>query len=219
MRAIAIVILLAGVAGADDKRLLEKGRLLDQQGKHAEAIAAYQAYLKDAPDDPVGNAELGLALYQIKDYKGAEAATRRAIAHADGDTLGAALFNLGMIQEASNVPQDAAQSYARSLQARPSRTARERLQRLDPAAAVKLDPFATVPLAGPFPSVRDACRDWNVRHGMGADDTWGEHGSCDRVDAITIADTTKIRAPFLAGWLGNAAIYRNARDLSLEVPS
>jgi tetratricopeptide (TPR) repeat protein len=218
MRALVILLVVAGVARADDKGLLDRGRTLEQQGKHAEAVAAYRAYVATAPDDPVGNAELGFALFQLKDYAHAEAATRVAIAHAADDTLGAALFNLAMIQEAEKLPQDAARSYAQSLQARPSRVARERLQKLDPGAAAKLDPLAPVLLAGPFALIRDACRDWNVRHGMSADDTWGEHGSCDNVDKIAIRDASKLRAPFQAVEAFQL-IDRSSLEIAVKLPA
>src|SRR5215470_8030107 len=114
MRSLALIAILSSPALADpDTKLLDKGRKLEQQGKHAEAIAAYEEYLKAAPDDPVANGELGFAALQARDLDKAEKATRLAIAHARvgsfprdraGRARGAALFNLGLIQEAQNKP-------------------------------------------------------------------------------------------------------------------
>ena len=196
-------------SAAETKRLaalLDQGRSLEAHGKHAEAIAAYTSYLATVPDDAVANAELGWAAFQAKDYKHAEAATRLAIAHAPPPTYvndpagrprGAALYNLGQIQEANGAPKDAAVSYAESIAARPSRAALARLQALDPAVAATVDPLAPARLPGPFPSVRDACRDWLVRHQLKTDETWGDDGSCDKPDAIAVRPG-KLAAPFEA---------------------
>jgi tetratricopeptide (TPR) repeat protein len=54
MRSFALIAILASTALAEPAdKLLDKGRKLEQQGKHAEAIAAYEEYLKAVPDDPV----------------------------------------------------------------------------------------------------------------------------------------------------------------------
>jgi tetratricopeptide (TPR) repeat protein len=188
-------------ASADgSKPLLDKARVLEAQGKHAAAVAAYEAYLQTAPDDATASAELGFAALQAKDLAKAEAATRLAIAHASSDTdakvRGAALYNLGMIQEAQNASKEAAVSYKESLASRPSRAARERLQKLDAAVAATIDPFAPAQLAGPFHDLADACRDWLVKHDGSASDTWGEHGSCASLDMIAVPKV-KLALPFL----------------------
>jgi hypothetical protein len=207
MRSFALVAILTSTALAEPAaKLLDKGRKLEQQGKHAEAIAAYEEYLKAAPDDPVANGELGFAALQAKDLDKAEKATRLAIAHAQvgsfhgdkaGRPRGAALFNLGMIQEAQNKPQDAAVSYGESLNARSSRVAREKLQKLDATLAAQLDPLAPTRLAGPFKTIKDLCRDWHKKTGGTGDETWGESSSCNKVDGIELAKgSAKLAAPF-----------------------
>src|ERR1700760_2991103 len=123
MRTLALMLVAATASAAPDPKLLATARNLEGSGKHAEAVAAYENYLKGAPDDAAANAELGFAALQAKDYPKAEAATRLAIAHApkgaylhdpNGKLRGTALYNLGLIQEAQNKPADAATSYKES---------------------------------------------------------------------------------------------------------
>jgi hypothetical protein len=209
MRILALVLALVMTAIATagpDPKLLASGRDLEAKGKHAEAIAAYEKYLKAAPDDAIANAELGFAALQAKDFTKAETATRQAIAHApkgaylhdpNGRARGAALFNLGLIQEAQGKPKDAATSYKESMASRPSRTVREKLQKLDPALAAVADPLAPVRLAGPFKDVRDLCRAWLKKAGEEQDATWGESSSCAKPDAIKVASSSKVAKPFL----------------------
>ncbi len=198
-------LFVATAAAAPDPKLLAQGRALEAKGKHAEAVAQFEAYLKATPDDPVGNAELGLAALGAKDLPKAEAATRRAIAHAakgqsahdpDGRTRGAALFNLGLILEAEGKPKDAAAAYKDSLGAKPSRVAREKLQKLDPALAAAADPLATEKLAGPFADIKALCRAWLAGNKEDPTATWGDGGSCDKPDPIKLA-AGKLAAPFL----------------------
>lgn len=206
MRVLVPLLLLSSIAAADpDPKLLAAGRALEAKGKHAEAVAQFEAYLKAAPDDPVGNAELGLAAFNAKDLAKAEAATRRAIAHAktgasshdpDGRPRGAALFNLGMILEAQGKPKDAAVAYKDSLAAKPSRVVREKLQKLDPAMAAAADPLATKKLAGPFKDITELCRAWRTDNTMNPDETWGDGGSCGKPDPVKLV-AGKLAAPFL----------------------
>ena len=106
-----------------------------------------------------------------------------AIAHApkgaylhdpNGRARGAALYNLGLIQEAQGKPKDAATSYKDSQASRPSRVVREKLQKLDPVVAAIADPLAPVRLAGPFKDIRELCRAWLKKVGEDEDSTWGE---------------------------------------------
>jgi hypothetical protein len=206
MRTLALVLAMTAVAAAaPDPKLLAKGRDLEANGKHAEAIVAYEQYLKAAPDDAVANAELGFAALQAKDLAKAEAATRNAILHApkgaylhdpSGRPRGAALYNLGLIQEAQGKPKDAAASYKESQASRPSRVVREKLQKLDPAVAATADPLVPVRLAGPFKDIRELCRAWLKKVGEDEDSTWGEGGSCAKPDAIKVA-SHKLAKPFL----------------------
>ena len=200
----ALLLTLSAVAAAGpDPKLLAKGRQLEADGKHAEAIAAYEAYLKGAPDDAVANAELGFAALQAKDLAKAEAATKRAISNApkgaylhdpNGRTRGAALYNLGLIQQAQGNPKQAATSFKDSQASRPSRTVREALQKLDPVLAGATDPLAPKRLAGPFADPEALCRAWLKKVGEDEAATWGEHSSCAKPDAIKVVG--KVSAPF-----------------------
>lgn len=205
MRSFVFVVGMLAAFPAYADGLLDKGRKLEQQGKHAEAIVAFEEYLKSKPDDPVGNAELGWAAYGAKNYVKAEAATRRAIAHAPkpmyvtdphGRTRGAAFYNLGMIQEAQGKPKDAAVSYSESVKARPSRMVREKLQKLDRAAAATVDALAPQRLLGPFPTIRDACRQTLKLAAADADTDWGGGNHCGNLETIPIT-TSKLAAPYL----------------------
>jgi hypothetical protein len=206
MRTLALVLAMTAVAAAaPDPKLLAKGRELEAKGNHAEAIVAYEQYLKAAPDDAVANAELGFAALQAKDLTKAEAATRNAILHApkgaylhdpNGRARGAALYNLGLIQEAQGKPKDAATSYKESQASRPSRIVREKLQKLDPVVAATADPLVPARLAGPFKDLRSLCRAWLKKVGEDEDSTWGEGGSCAKPDAIKVAGS-RLAKPFL----------------------
>jgi hypothetical protein len=208
MRVLTALVVTAlihpAVAGPDDSALRETGRQLERRGKHAEAIAAFEAYLKAHPDDVAINAELGFSAYQAKDYPRAEAATRKAIARAPmpayandpaGRPRGAAFYNLGLILEAVGKPRDAAMAYADSLRARPSRVVRERLQKLDATLAAAVDPLGARPLAGPFDSIDDACRDQLKRAGEDPDGTWGENESCTRAAKLAV-ERAKLASPY-----------------------
>ncbi|HEX3760752.1 MAG TPA: tetratricopeptide repeat protein [Kofleriaceae bacterium] len=193
------VLALAGGATAAPDEALRKARKLAAAGKHAEAVAAFEQVVKAHPDDVAAQAELGFEAYKAKDYAKAEAVTRAAIAKlpaakaSDADTSqadrtrGAALYNLGLILEATNRPKDAATAYAGSLDARASRAARTRLQKLDPALAAKHDPLAPDPLAGPFASLTATCE--AARKDAPADPPadWDEGESCARPPRIAIA--------------------------------
>ena len=149
------------LSAADQKKykeLLKKGRALEAKKKHAEAVAAFEECVKVSPDDAVALSELGWAAFQGKDLKKAEAATRKAIANQAAPTVrGAALYNLGRIQEEQKNKPGAIASYSESLRARPNAVVRARLRKLDPKAATAFDPFAPVTLAGPFASIDAYC--------------------------------------------------------------
>ncbi len=78
---------------------------LEQQGKNAEAEAAWRAYLKVHPADPEPYAQLGLLEARQEHYKEAVPLYRKALAmnpHVKGLrlNLGLALFKLGDLKEA-----------------------------------------------------------------------------------------------------------------------
>lgn len=202
---LALMVVPAIAFAEPDAKLLEQGRALEAKGKHAEAIAAYEAYLKAAPDDVIANAELGFAALQAKDLVVAEAATRKAIDKAPKSTItrdptakprGAALYNLGLILEAEGKPKDAATAYKDSLAERPSKIVREKLYKLDPALAATVDPLAPQKLAGPFADLKAMCVAWLKDNHQAADLTWGENGSCSAPDMLKVK-TGKLAKPFL----------------------
>ncbi len=153
---------------------LRKGRQLEAAGKHAEAIAAFEAGLVAIPDDSTLLGEIGASAYAAKDLSKAEASTRKAITNATApDVRGAALYNLGRIQEDDKDTAGAVASYADSLRARPNSVVRARLTKLDPKAAAALDPYKPVAFAGPFASIDAYCKSLPPIDGYDAD-----HCSC-----------------------------------------
>lgn len=202
----AALALARGATAAPDDAL-RKARQLAAAGKHAEAVAALEQAVKAHPDDLAAQAELGFEAYKAKDYAKAEAVTRAVIAKvpapkADADTdtgpvnriRGAARFNLGLILEATNRPKDAAAAYADSLDARQSRAARTRLQKLDPALAAKHDSLAPEPLAGPFASLAESCDAELKEAPPDSPPDWPDGESCATPPRIAIAGTP--RPPF-----------------------
>ncbi len=163
-----------GPPSAEDQKTytaqLRRGRQLEGAGKHAEAIAAFEAGLRAVPDDSTLLGEIGAAAYAAKDLPAAEKATRAAIANAAApDVRGASLYNLGRIQEDRGDLAGALASYADSLRARPNSVVRARLTKLDPKAAAALDPYKPVPLAGPFASIEAYCKTLPAIDGFDAD--------------------------------------------------
>jgi hypothetical protein len=171
MRFVACLALASSIAfAAPDAKLLDRGRRLEAAGKHAEAVAAFEAYVATAPDDPVGWGELGWAAFGAKDYDRAEVATRKAIATtvdpSSRNARAAAQFNLGTILEAAG-KAGATTAYAESIQTRPTRAARDKLAALDPGMAARVDPLAPVALFGPFAAVPDPGPAHKYRRGRG----------------------------------------------------
>jgi hypothetical protein len=172
MRAIAIVLVLCGLALADKdkaklsaadqkkyKELLDKGRQLEDKKKYADAMAAFEQALAIAKDDATVLAEMGWTAYLSGDYAKAEKYTRDALANVSTPNVrGAALYNLGLIQEKKGDRAGAIASYSASLKERSNATVRAALAKLDPAAAAQLDPFKPQAMAGPFKSVDEFCK-------------------------------------------------------------
>lgn len=202
----AVLALARGATAAPDDAL-RTARKLAAAGKHAEAVAALEQAVKAHPDDLAAQGELGFEAYKAKDYAKAEAVTRALLAKvpapkpdADTDTgpidrtRGAALYNLGLILEATSRPRDAAAAYADSLDARQSRAARTRLQKLDPALAAKHDPLAPDPLTGPFASLAATCEAERKDAEAKPDEVWDEGQSCASPPRIAVAGAP--RPPF-----------------------
>ncbi|HTR51861.1 MAG TPA: tetratricopeptide repeat protein [Kofleriaceae bacterium] len=165
MRVLAVLLLLTLPAAADSKALLRKGRELQAAKKYGEAIAAFEGALKLQPDDPTVLGELGWTAYLMKDYAKAKDATQKAIAHEAGPNVrGAALYNLGLVDEAQGDTAGAVAAYSESLRARPNATVRAALKKLDPKAAEPFDPYRPAPLAGPFASIAAYCKSLPATH-------------------------------------------------------
>src|SRR5579864_6934703 len=115
------------IAGAQTARSKDPNRLaalaLEQQGKTAEAEAAWRVYLKSHPSDPEPYAQLGLLEARQEHYKEAAPLYRKALAMNPKVpglrlNLGLALFKSGNLKEAlpefetclKTVPADSAEA-------------------------------------------------------------------------------------------------------------
>ena len=141
------------------KAALAKGRTLQGAKKYADATDALNDALAAMPGDATVLGELGWTAYLAKDYKTAEAMTRKSLA-AEGvpNVRGATLFNLGLIQEQNGDKASAIASYLQSIKARPNGVVRARLKKLDATAAAAIDPYAPHALTG-YASIADLCKD------------------------------------------------------------
>jgi tetratricopeptide (TPR) repeat protein len=160
MKTLAIVLALAATAEAKPKatavspdvhkkygELMALGHKAQKKKDWTGAIAAFEKAVEAIPDDPTALTELGWTAYLAKDLDKAEAATKRAVA-SDGapNIRGAALYNLGLVDEARHDTKGAIAAYIASIKVRPHSVVRAALAKLDKAAAAALDPFAAEPL-------------------------------------------------------------------------
>lgn len=178
---------------------LAEGRKLADQGKHTEAIAAFQRALTINPTAPKASSELGLAYYRLKQLAEAETATRKAIKLAtEPAQRGRSLYNLGLILEAKGDPKAAVAAFKESLNERPHPVVLERLRKLDPAAAAALDPVQPRAMRGPFPSLSEACGALNTCKEQMKEDlsNAGPVYSCSTQKPL--ATLAKPAAPYLA---------------------
>ncbi len=150
---------------ADEKKqlsaALKEGRAAMKKSDHAKAIAAFERALTIQPDDPAGLSELGWALFSDGKLDRAAEVTHRAVSASatlpGNQLMAASCYNLGRIDEARGQKKDAISDYLQSIKLRPSRTVREQLAKLDPAAATDADPVKPVAANGPFPSLAALC--------------------------------------------------------------
>lgn len=139
--------------------LMAVGARAAKRGKHAAAIAVYERALVIKPNDQAALTDQGWSAFQLRLLDRAEAITRRAIAAVGNDRRrAAAQHNLGRILEARSNPAGAVAAYQASLELRPTRTVRERLGTLDPAAAAAADPLKPSEMLGPFAQLVDFCK-------------------------------------------------------------
>lgn len=145
-------------ARARYRAALVEGRELHHKGDYRAAIAAFERALAIDPDDPRALAELGWAAFFVPDLDLAEAKTKAALERTvEAKGKGAALYNLGRIAEQRGETADAIAFYQQSLRERPNGTVRDRLARLDAAAAAAHDVLTPVALRGPFQTLKEFC--------------------------------------------------------------
>jgi len=173
--------------------MLAKARGQQAKKDYAGAIATLEKLIELVPDDAVALGELGFTAYLAKDLKKAEEFTRRSLdAQATPSVRGAALFNLGMIQEDRGDKAGAIASYLASLQARPNATVLAKLDKLDATAASALDPYRPVPLASSA-SIVAFCKTLPAAY----PDGYGNEFTCT-CGKIEKLGTRRVAAPFEA---------------------
>jgi tetratricopeptide (TPR) repeat protein len=100
-------------------------------GRHAEAVETLRALIRDTGPEAGALAELGWALFHLRQLEEAERVTREALELTRSDrTKGALLYNLGRIAEERGDAAAALEHYTRSLAARDNRTVKRRLDKL-----------------------------------------------------------------------------------------
>lgn len=100
-------------------------------GRHAEAVETLRALIRDTGPEAGSLAELGWALFHLRQLDEAERVTREALDLTTSDrTKGALLYNLGRIAEERGDAAAAVEHYTRSLAARDNRTVKRRLEKL-----------------------------------------------------------------------------------------
>ncbi|MFT3694386.1 MAG: hypothetical protein QM831_14665 [Kofleriaceae bacterium] len=129
---------------------------------------------------------------QLRDQL-AHAAKGAYLHDPNGRSRGEILVQLGDVLERQGKTKDAALAYRDSLQSRPSRDARERLQKLDGKLAAQMDPLQPTPLAGPYKDTAELCRAWFKRVGGDEQATWGKGNSCDKPIVIK-SGSSKVQA-------------------------
>ena len=146
---------------------MNEGRTLHRKSDYKGAMAAFEKALALDPDDPRALSELGWAAFFAKDLTLAEAKTKEALKRTrDADLRGSVLYNLGRIAEEQGKKPDASAFYQRSLRERSNATVRERLAKLDPAAAHVFEMLNPRPLAGPYKTLDAFCAANTTRDGV-----------------------------------------------------
>jgi hypothetical protein len=196
---------------ADEKKqlaaALKEGRGAMKKSDHPKAIAAFERALTIQPDDPASLSELGWALFSDGKLDRAAEVTHRAISASatlpGNQLMAASCYNLGRIDEARGLKQDAISEYVQSLKLRPTRTVREQLAKLDPAAAAEADPVKPVATNGPFPSLAALC------DSLGDDNK--DHTRCPNPGRVP-EELESPKAPWLA-----AKIIADADDMTCHL--
>lgn len=92
---------------------------LYNQSKYAEAAKAYEALLKENPNQPELQYNLGDAYYRLSQFEAAHRAFEQALNAADPKIREQALYNLGNTQYRENQLQPAVDSYNKVLEMNP----------------------------------------------------------------------------------------------------
>lgn len=122
-------------------RALEEGRRKSRAKDYAGALAAFERALAITPEDARVLSEVGWAALQAGDLDRADAANRRALAHAHEPKLRAAiLYNAGRVAEARSDAEAARRAYAESLSLRDNAEVKRRLAALGGAPAEPSQP-------------------------------------------------------------------------------
>ena len=180
---------LSADAKAHYKTALAKARKLQAAKKYADATAAFDDALAAAPGDATVLGELGWTAFLAKDYKTAEAMTRKALAAQGAPSVrGATLYNLGLIEEQNGDKPGAIASYTASIKARPNAVVAARLKTLDPNAAAAVAPLALDALTG-YATIDDYCK---------AAPKTDDPENCSCGDPIDGARAIKVATPFSA---------------------
>jgi hypothetical protein len=141
------------------KDALNKGRSLHLEGDFGGAAAAFTDALSAKPDDPQALDERGYAELFGKNYTAAEKDTRKVITlSTEKNLLASAYYNLGIIQEAQDKPEDALASYQESIKIRPNKEVKARYDTLKAGKGLKVKK-----LKGPFADVASFCKKWKAK--------------------------------------------------------
>jgi hypothetical protein len=154
IRWLCLAVLVAGVGGATRASAstaadLGPGRKLCEQKRWGEAVSAFEAASRAAPDDARVLSELGWAAFQAGDHRKAREVLGRAVARTtDRRVKAASLYSLGRVEEAAGRRDLAARRYRASLRLRVDHSVEGRLYSLPDE---KADPLPmTAPEDPPF---------------------------------------------------------------------
>lgn len=140
------------------KAAIKEARALGNKNAHAHAATAWERVFALQPSRVQALVEAGYEALRAGELPRAEQLTKRALSYAlRAKQRGAAEYNLGLLAEKRADKPAAIAAYLRSLDARHTRTVREALAKLDPAAAQAADPVRPKPLSGPFPTLEAFC--------------------------------------------------------------
>jgi tetratricopeptide (TPR) repeat protein len=140
----------------EHKKARMRGHKLMNNGKYAEAAAAFKEALAVRADDARILSELSWAAFKAGDSQAAVDAAERSIALTGNPELKAAsLYNLGRVKEAQGDKDAAKRAYSQSLGLRSNRTVQQRFNEL--GGELPKESYAPAPLFGPFASLTEYC--------------------------------------------------------------